>query len=113
MSSHEPDQHEPVDLLIGRALKGWVAQFPPPAAARQELLDEVVQVRRRKSSPSHLLHVLLRGLQAAITTGPLFEPEFRSNSMNSTGMTYYNIRMMHISVLHVNTLRLGMFSMFI
>jgi len=111
MNSHEPDGRDPVDLMIGRALKGWVSSYPAPAAAaRQRLIDEASHTRRKAISAGWM-HSALGFMQAVISPRPVFDPEYRAG--NAESLSYSNIRMMHVSVLHVNTLRLGMFSMFV
>ena len=111
MNSHEPDARDPVDKLIGRALKGWVSGYPAPApVVRQRLIDGAAQARR-KSDSTDWVRSALGFIQSVISPRPVFDPEYRASSAES--LSYSNIRMMHVSVLHVNTLRLGMFSMFV
>jgi len=118
MSLREPDPRDPVDLMIGRALKNWISNYRPPASARHELLEQAARVheismlRRVLRIMLHGMIRNLRGLSYALADGPVFEAELHTGRRVDYERTYSYFNLMHISILNANTPRLGLFSLF-
>jgi hypothetical protein len=118
MNLREPDPRDPVDLMIGRALKNWTSHYHPPASTRLELLEEAARVHEA-SVLRRVLRIMLRGmihnlrgLSYALADGPVFEAELHSGRRVDYERTYSYFNLMHISILNANTPRLGLFSLF-
>ena len=119
MSSRKFENREPVDQMIGRALKSWVAHYPPPDSTRRELLEEAARIHQA-SVLGRFLRVIargvvlnLRGLSAAFAGGQVFEPALHDGPPHSSDLTYWNFNLMHLSIMNANAPRLGLFSLFL
>ena len=118
MNSHKPDFRDPVDLVLRRALKGWVASQPIPGSSRQELLEKAARSQESLALHSVLRSMfkgLVRGLRnfsTSFSNGPIFEPEMLPGGRYDYEKRYSQFNLMHLSMLNANTPRLGLFSLF-
>jgi hypothetical protein len=118
MNSHEPTSRDPIDLMIRRALKGWVSGYPLPSASRQELLEKAARSQESRSLRG-VLGVVFKGLgrgmhnlSISFAGGPVFEPERLADGRYDYEKGYSQFNLMHLSILNANTPRLGLFSLF-